>query len=117
MKWILLIFFPLKIYSMDLVYQYDKKTSSKIVITNFHGMNASESCLKAAKECSKLIDKKKIRLDKIPGLKGNPASIACEEIGGSPAILKDEKFNDYEYCLLEKNYFIDSWDLHERLSK
>lgn len=117
MKWIILILFPINVFSMDLVYQYDKNTSKKIVITNFHGMNASESCVKNAKDCSKLIDKKKIKLEKIPGLKGDPASNSCEEIGGLPAILKDSKFNDYEYCLLGKDYFVDSWDLHERHSK
>lgn len=102
---------------MELVYQFDKKTSEKIIITNFHGMNASESCLKSATECSRLIDKKKIKIAKVPGLKGNPASNACEEASGTPVILKDAKYNDYEYCLFGKNYFIDSWDLLDRSKK
>ncbi|MEN0060262.1 MAG: DUF333 domain-containing protein [Bdellovibrio sp.] len=43
---------------------------------------------------------------------GNPASSYCWDVGGKSRILKDEKNNQYDYCVFNDGSMVDAWDLY-----
>lgn len=89
-----------------------KKVS--VQITKFEGVLVNEECAQNKVTCQKLISsarKQKAPRPKEKGPLGNPASQNCSFHQGQSEILRDEKHNDYDFCLFEGKYLIDSWAL------
>lgn len=115
-----LIIFSISGLSMaeDLFFTPERNKIEKIKFEKMNGVLVNDLCLKEKKECSKLIeeikknkiDRKKEKAAKKEPL-GNPASTNCEANNGQSEILRDDKHNEYDFCLLKKKYFVDSWDL------
>lgn len=94
----------------------DSKTEKKIKISKLNGLNVSEDCLSEKEKCQKSIEafrKTKAALSASRTEAGNPASAYCEARSGQSEILRDNKNNEYDFCLIEKKYLIDSWDLYK----
>lgn len=90
--------------------------TKNIDIELLNGMHVNSLCLKNKVECLSLL-KKQTSVKNSPKSQGhvlgNPASIFCNSIGGKSEILKDKKNNEYDFCVLNDKYFIDSWDLYK----
>lgn len=100
----------------ELFFTPEKNQIQKIKFDKLNGVLVNDLCLKEKKECLKLIEA--IKKNKIESVKsdkkaplGNPASTNCEAHGGQSEILRDAKHNEYDFCVLNKKYFVDSWDL------
>lgn len=92
----------------------EKKSVQKIQIEILNGMKVNSTCFKEKIACLKILDsiqKTHIELKIEKGPLGNPASAYCESHNGQPEILRDAKNNEYDFCLLDKKYLVDSWDL------
>ena len=78
----------------------------------------NQDCKDNEKNCLNMI-KQRIAIMKKPtkkALKGNPASILCQEIGGHSIIYYDKDHNEYDYCKIAK-YEMSSWDIYYNLKK
>lgn len=103
-----------------MTHYFSQKEKRLINIEKLNGMNVNDECLKNKSECRALltITKPSKKTDsKTNHPRGNPASEYCESIQGNPAILHDQKNNEYDYCLLKGKYFVDSWDLYKASTK
>ncbi|WP_413612888.1 DUF333 domain-containing protein [Bdellovibrio sp. HCB-110] len=43
---------------------------------------------------------------------GNPGANYCWDVGAKNRVLKDEKNNQYDFCVFEDGSMIDAWDLY-----
>jgi putative hemolysin len=55
----------------------------------------------------------KIQLTSAPFV-GNPGANYCWDIGAKNRILKDEKNNQYDFCVFEDGSMIDAWNLYSK---
>lgn len=111
---ILLSLVSLVLHAEEFIFYSDSNKSEKISIQRLNGLHVNARCLKEKKDCLKVIEsikKDKVELKNVKGPLGNPASINCKTHHGQSEILRDHQNNEYDYCLLEKKYLIDSWDL------
>lgn len=123
MKLLLLMIISLPSFSADnnspkeLYYQLEKNKTETISIVLINDMKVNNECLKNKKMCldilsvpvkSKLIEEK---------LSGNPASIFCFNKKGESIILRDNKFNEYDYCKFPGGMMVDSWDFFGKYKK
>mgnify|MGYP003394530214 CR=1 FL=1 len=107
-------------FSKELFYNISKKTKEKITIVNVADLDMNSACAKNKKKCLEVITKTITNPKKIQDHKltvGNPASDFCQANGGSSAILEDEKYNEYDYCIFANTYFIDSWNFFKKYNK
>lgn len=114
---LLLISFSFAVKAEVFTYWPDQKTEQKIKMTKLNGMTVNEVCMKEKKACLKIIEsviKNRVEKKTEAGPLGNPASINCEANKGQSEVLRDSKNNEYDFCLLEKKYLVDSWDLMKR---
>lgn len=103
-----------------MTHYFSQKEKRQITIEKHKGMSVNDECLKNLSECMALLTPVKRAnksASKINHPRGNPASDFCESIKGNPAILHDQKNNEYDYCLIKGKYFVDSWDLYKANSK
>lgn len=54
----------------------------------------------------------KIQQTKAPFV-GNPAANYCWDVGAKNRVLKDDKNNQYDFCVFEDGSMIDAWDLYQ----
>jgi putative hemolysin len=113
---LLLILVSTNIRAEEYFFTPERNKTIKIKFEKLNGVLVNDLCLKEKKECLKLIDS--IKKNKIETVKtdkkaplGNPASTNCEAHQGQSEILRDAKHNEYDFCVLDKKYFVDSWDL------
>lgn len=101
-------------YAEVMTFHPDNKTVKKIRISKLSGLNVNEDCFAEKEKCLKSIEafrKSKVEKKENKTETGNPASVYCEERMGQSEILRDSKQNEYDFCLIEKKYLIDSWSL------
>lgn len=86
----------------------------KINVEKLESFHVNDECIKEKKKCLALlkIPKKTITTKASHDLAGNPASLFCRDQNGKAEILHDSKNNEYDYCVLDNKYFIDSWDFY-----
>lgn len=120
MKIILFFFLFFQTFALlaeEFTFHLSKTKSTKISIQRLNGIQVNAECLKEKKACLKIIDaakKRKADMKKNKeGAFGNPASLNCEAHQGDPEILTDKKNNEYDYCLFDNKFLLDSWDLME----
>jgi putative hemolysin len=100
-----------------LIYKTPKK-ATKIEISFLDGVKVNDDCLKNKKECLLIMNKSVKPVIQSHKLSiGNPASEFCHAAGGASAILEDQKHNEYDFCLFEKKYYVDSWDFYKKYKK
>lgn len=98
-------------------HQYERNKSETIEMVTVDDMQVSQSCSKDKKTCWPYFKNTKIKKHKKTKLKGNPASIFCNEIQGESRIFKDNKNNEYDFCKFKDDFYVDSWDLYKRFNK
>jgi len=92
----------------------EKNKELKVEIQKLDNILVNEECIKNKTICKKIIDEvKKNKSETKPekGPLGNPASTKCSLNKGQSEILRDNKHNEYDFCLFEQKYLIDSWAL------
>lgn len=105
-------------HSLELYLFTTPKNSQKIEITKLEGVKVNSECQKDKIHCLELLNKPvKNPVQSHKESVGNPASDFCHAAGGSSAILEDKKHNEYDFCLFDKKYFIDSWDFYRKFKK
>lgn len=107
-------------FSKELFFNINNKTQKKISIMQVDNLDMNSTCAKNKKKCMQVITKsimtpKKIKDDHLTI--GNPASDFCQANEGHSAILEDEKHNQYDYCIFNNIYFIDSWNFFKKYNK
>lgn len=122
-SFLLLFFFALNVRAEVLLHKSSNAPAKKINIEKLNGLHVNIECIQNKKECltfitnSKKTDPASISQTKqFQHVLGNPASNFCETNKGSSEILSDLKNNEYDYCVFENKYFVDSWDFY-RLNK
>jgi hypothetical protein len=97
----------------------DQISVKKIEIKKLESFHVNDDCIKEKKKCLALLNipKKNILLKGNFNLAGNPASLFCREQSGKSEILYDSKNNEYDYCVLNNKYFVDSWDFYNKNQK
>ena len=80
-------------------------------------VHVSESCFENKGICLQIISgmNKKPRVE--GAFIGEPAANFCEQNGGVTYVLVDSVGNQYTYCKVGINFFIDSWDLYFKKQK
>jgi putative hemolysin len=94
---------------------YNGKSYDKIQVTQIEKLWVNDICVKN-KKCQALETaktKKEMPVNNT-GLAGNPASTYCLANKGVPRILKDEKRQEYDYCIFKDGSLVDSWDLYSK---
>lgn len=79
------------------------------------GLHVSEDCLTQKATCDSFVQrmvKRPISSEK--EFIGHPASDFCNSNGGTSVTLIDSKNNEYSYCWIKNNLYIDSWDLYDQ---
>lgn len=106
-------------FALDLYLKTDSKTTKKFVISRLEGMQVNNTCIKEKSHCLEVLSKPKREIIKkdSDGPIGNPASDFCLSSNGASAILEDKKHNEYDYCVLENKYYVDSWDFFKKYRK
>jgi len=92
----------------------EKNKEQKVEIKKLDGILVNDECFSNKTVCLKIIAAvKKDKSQKKPekGPLGNPASTKCSMNKGQSEILRDGKHNEYDFCLFEQKYLIDSWAL------
>lgn len=123
MKMILFTFFFLYLtplaQALELTLKTDPKTVKKFNISKLHGIQVNSECIRNKSHCLKLLSQEKIAVDnkRSDGTIGNPASDYCHSAGGSSEILEDKKHNEYDYCVFEDKYYVDSWDFYKKYKR
>lgn len=126
MKYFLLFIFF--IYSTLLfadVFRFDLDKKSKTVeMVKLEKLNVSKNCYDASKLCLITINKFVEKIKKNTNIEsshqktyGHPASIFCQKIEGNSVIVFDKENNQYDLCLINNTYYIDSWDLFNQYKK
>lgn len=95
--------------------RYFQNESYKQVVTEKVGQfRVDEKCAKSS-SCKSLQIAKggpyKIHKTKASFI-GNPAANYCWDVGAKNRVLKDEKNNQYDYCVFEDGSIIDAWTLY-----
>ncbi len=92
-----------------------------IKIESIDSMKVSSMCFKQADECRRLISKNFNNTTSVVADKdaqfGNPASKFCRSGGGINVILEDQKLNEYDFCKISENFYVDSWALLKRFKQ
>lgn len=117
MKTLLLLVISLSSFAAnsDLKLKYFTNNSYILVTTKKIGaFQVNDLCQKNS-SCKALQIAKgkpfKIQPTKAPFL-GNPAANYCWDAGAKNRILKDEKNNQYDYCVFDDGSMIDAWNLY-----
>ena len=94
-------------------------TKQKLSIQKLQGLQVNKECAANSKACLAVLSQAPTKsLGQGPeGTVGHPASKFCGVKGGSSVILVDEKHNQYDYCIFQGKYFVDSWDLYRKYKK
>ena len=117
---LLLIFFQTKsANALELYLKTDSNRTKKFIISKLEGIQVNAECLKDKKHCLELLSKPKNPNEKkeSDGSIGNPASDFCLVKNGASAILEDKKHNEYDYCVFENKFYVDSWDFYKKYRK
>lgn len=93
-------------------------TKQKFKVEKLEGLQVNGECLKAREACLAMLAKAPAPIPKGPeNTVGHPASKYCHAKGGASVILIDVKHNQYDYCLFQNKYLVDSWDLYRKYNK
>ncbi len=111
--------FASSLSALELLVRTDSKTVKKIDVSELQGVHVNSECLREKNHCLKILSQEKKVLPKkrTDQTIGNPASDFCHSAVGSSIILEDKKHSEYDYCLLEDKYFVDSWDFFKKYKK
>jgi putative hemolysin len=116
-----LLTFQTSAFALDLYLKVDPATTRTLRVSLLNGIRVSSECTLEKKHCLELLSKKghfkNTKSTEVKTTLGNPASINCEKSGGASAILEDEKHNEYDYCVFENKYYVDSWDFYKKFKK
>lgn len=112
MKYLFLLFIFVSITAKSEVFthKFSKGPARKIKIEKLSGFHVNSKCIENKNECLALISKPK--KGETQNLSGNPASDFCSANNGKSEILRDSKNNEYDFCVLNDKYFVDSWDFY-----
>ena len=94
---------------------YNGKTYDRLKFTQIEEVYVNDVCVKN-KKCLALValKTKKTLPPSNTGLAGNPASTYCTTQNGVPRILKDDKRNEYDFCLFKDGSLADSWEMYSK---
>lgn len=116
-----IFFMSLNCHAEIMFHKINNGAAKKINIELLNGMHVNQKCIEAQSDCLSVLNKLKKTGDKsiapYPKLVGNPASNHCQQSGGYSEILHDEKNNEYDYCVFNEKYFVDSWDFYKQKRK
>ena len=93
---------------------FNGKGYDKVKLTVIDKVSVNDTCVKNKKCAALVAAATKKTLPPTEGLAGNPASNYCVEQKGVPRILKDEKRNEYDFCLFKDGSLVDSWELYTK---
>lgn len=118
---VLLFFISQSILAEIFRFELDAK-SKTIEILEVDKIHVSKSCFDSKKECLNFISKsvEKLKSKKDSSKKqtfGHPASQFCQKLDGNSVIVFDKENNQYDLCLINNLYYIDSWDLFNQIKK
>lgn len=101
------------------LYSPTKKTYEKITITNINGLKISKGCLNSKQKCGAqvAVDNPKKLSESNIGLTGNPAARYCQSYSAVSRILKNEKNQEYDFCVFPDGSMIDAWSLYGKHHK
>ncbi|KHD88562.1 MAG: hypothetical protein OM95_08645 [Bdellovibrio sp. ArHS] len=101
------------------MYSSKTKKYEEVKIFTQDGLKISSNCIKKGKpDCEALRVGLGSAKEKPQGpVLGNPAARYCAAFNAGNRILKDEKNNEYDYCVFSDGSMIDSWSLYYRHHK
>ena len=112
-----------QLFAEEFTHKLALGSEKKIEISLLKKFHVNSECIKNQQDCLNLLKvpttstsvNKIIKQDK--QVRGNPASDFCNFKEGKSEILRDQKNNEYDYCLLSDKYLVDSWDFYTQNKK
>lgn len=94
--------------------KFNFKTPTQVQTQKIGNFRINDLCVKK-QNCKAMLVAKgkpfKVQETKAPFV-GNPGANYCWDVGAKNRVLKDEKNNQYDFCVFEDGSMIDAWDLY-----
>ena len=91
------------------------QNSKKVELIKIDGIYFSKNCEEKTCEAFKSLSKK-VDFKIQSKIRRHPASLTCFNLGGKNILLRDEKKNEWDFCIFKDQSMINSWALHKKVN-